>query len=346
MMDNFSESLDFPIPDEVKKAIEEILVDGKVNEELTRTAILKLLKGKGGEIRLVKMPGESTGLQVGGYEEGDISALVEIVNENYVDYADFFYEFIPYSEETFRSAVRARPVVFVAKSQTIEGFIACSADWGVRIDMFCVKPGPNRTKIEDILISRVEEEAKNRKVTVWLSSDSRIAKFEKRGYEVYGGFYHLVRSLHNVPAIPPLPEGVTLRGMAKGEEKTITQTFYDPNHVGTSIFKPGFTKTWKEDWNHVAELNGKIIAIICTRPDHKFNAHFNAKRAEIWGPIVLSEHRGKGIEKAFECYALRSLREKEMEVATVWDVEWPPEPTNLEMSLGFRVKNYWKFMRK
>jgi len=134
--------------------------------------------------------------------------------------------------------------------------------------------------------------------------------------------------------------------MAKGEEETITRIFYDPDHVGTDIFKPSFTKVWKEDWNYIAELNGKIIAIVCTRPDNKFNVNFNAKRAEIWGPIVLPEYRGKGVEKALECHALHSLREKEMEVATVWDAEWPPEPTNFDISLGFRVKNHWKFLRK
>jgi len=345
MVDEFPDILGFPLPDEVRKAIEEILKEQGAKEELMRIGILKVIRGKGGEIRLVKMSGESTGPQLRKFED-DLSALVQMVNENYLDYPDFFYEFIPYTEETLRPAVKARPVVFVAKNQTIEGFIACNMDWGFRIDMLCVKPGPNRTKIEDMLISKVEEEAKGRKVFVWLSSDSRIADFEKRGYEIYGGFYHLVRSLYNIPPIPPLAEGVALRSMAKGEEETITRIFYDPDHVGTDIFKLGFTKVWKEDWNYIAELNGKIIAIVCTRRDDKFNTHFNAKRAEIWGPIVLPEYRGKGVEKALECYALHSLREKEMELATVWDVEWPPEPTNFDISLGFRVKNHWKFLRK
>jgi len=295
----------------------------------------------------VKMSGESIEPQIRKYKEDDLSALVKLVNENYTDYPDFFYEFISYTEETLRSKLEGRPTVLVAENETIEGFIACYEDPRcIDIDMLCVKRGPDRTKIEDTLISKVEEEAKGRKVTITLSSDSRIADFENRGYEIYGGFYHLVRSLCNVPAVPSLAEGATLRGMAKGEEETITRIFYDPDHVGTDVFKPGFTKVWKEDWNHIAELNGKIIAIVCTRPDDKFNANFNAKRAEIWGPIVLPEYRGKGVEKALECHALHSLREKGMEVATVWDVEWPPEPTNFDVSLGFRVKNHWKFLRK
>lgn len=341
-----------PIPDDIKHAIEEILQnDKKAREELARLGLLGFIKRHGGEIRMVKMPGENTELQIRKYEEDDLSILVKIVNENHLDYPDFFYEFIPYTEKTLRPKVEGQPLVFVAKNHAIEGFIACSTDWGMRINMLCVKPGPNRTKIEDMLISKVEEETKGRKVFVWLSSDGRIADFEKRGYESYGGLYHLLRSLNNTPPIPPLEKGITLRSMAKGEEKEITRIFYDPKHVGTNIFKPGFTKNWKEDWNHIAEWDGKIVAIICSRPRHTFNTYFNAKRAEIWGPIALPECRGHpdyrgAISKPLMCRALNSLQGKGMEFATIWDVEWPPEPTNFCMSLGFRVKNHWKFLRK
>lgn len=343
---------EMPIPDELKRAIEEALqYDEKARDEIRRLGVLEFVRRHGGEIRMAKLLDESTETRIRRYEESDLSSLVKIVNDNHRDYPDFFYEFIPYTEETLRPKVEGQPLVFVANNQEIEGFIECSMDWGIRIDMLCAKPGPNRKEIEDTLISKVEDEAKGRKVAVWLSSDSRIADLGKRGYEIYGGFYHLVRSLSIDIPVPPLPDEVTLRGMAEGEEKTITQIFYDPKHVGTNIFKQGFTKVWREDWNHIAEWDGKIVAIVCTRPRHTYNAHFNAKRAEIWGPIALPECRGhpdyRGtVAKPLMCRALNSLREKGMEEAAVWDVEWPPEPTNFCMSLGFRVKNHWKFLRK
>jgi len=341
-----------PVPDELKRAIEEALQrDKKARDEITRLGVLEFVRRYGGEIEVAKVSNESTDLQIEGYEKGNLSILVTIVNENHGDYPDFFYEFIPYTKGTLRPKVEGQPLVFVAKNHVIEGFIACSVDWGVRINLLCVQPGPNRKGIEDMLISKVEKEAKDRELFVWLSSDSRIADFEKRCYESYGGLYHLVRSLYNTPPIPPLEKGVSLRSMCKGEEKTITRIFYDPKHVGTNIFKPGFAKEWREDWNQIAEWDGRIVAIVCSRPRHTFNAYFNAKRAEIWGPIALSECRGQPgyrgtVAKPLMCRALNSLQEKGMRMATIWDVEWPPEHTNFCMSLGFRVKNHWKFLRK
>jgi len=216
MEDNYPDILSLPLPDEIRKAIEEILKEQGAKEELVRIGILKLMQGEGGEIRLVKRSGESMEPQIGKYEEGDLSALVKIVNENHMDYPDFFYEFIPYTEETLRSKLEGRPIVLVAENDTIEGFIACYEDPRcIDIDMLCVKRGPDRTKIEDTLISKVEEKAKGRKVTITLSSDSRIADFEKRGYEIYGGLYHLVRSLYIIP-LSATTGGSYLKGYGQG----------------------------------------------------------------------------------------------------------------------------------
>jgi len=347
MADEFPDILGFPLPDEVRRAIEEILGEQKAKEELARIGILKVILEKGGEIRLVKMSGKNTEPQIRKYEEGDLSALVKIVNENYMDYHDFFYEFIPYTEETLGPKVEGRPVVFVAKNHTIEGFITCYiAPWGTTIDTLCVKRGPNRKKIEDMLISKVEEGAKGWKVVVFLGSDSpRIIDFEKKGYEIYGGLYHMTANLDHVYPVPPVPEGVTLRSTRTGDADAVTRAFYNPEEVGPSILKPGFTRVWKEDWNHVAELDGKIISVVCTRPEHKYNEYYHTKRAEIWVPITLPEHCGKGLEKALMSQALNSLREKGMEVAAIVGTETSTY-IKLYRSLGFKAKKHWKFLRK
>jgi len=349
MVDESHDIFGFPLSDDVRKAIEEILCEQGAKEELMRIGILELMQRKGGEIRLAKMSGESTKPQIREYEEDDLSALVKMVNENYTDYSDLetFYEFIPYTKETLRSKIESRPIVFVAKNQIAEGLITCYiAFWGTTIDTLCVKRGSYRKKIEDMLISKVEEGAKGWKVVVFLSSDSpRVAEFEKRGYEVYGGLYHMIAKLDHIYPIPPVPKGVVLRNMTKGDAETITKTFYDPDSVGPSIFKQGFTKVWKEDWNHVAELNGKIVSVLCTRPENKYNKHYRKKRAELWGHTP-PEHRWKGFEEALICRSLNSLREKGMEEASHVNTEKPTELINLYKSLGFKVKNHWKFLRK
>lgn len=347
MVEEFRDISSLPLPEEVKRAVEEILGEQKAKEELMKMGVLGLMQRKGGEIRLVKRSGETTGPQIGRYREDDLPELVEIVNENYMDYPDFFYEYVPYTKETLRSKLEGRPIVLVARNHTIEGFVTCYvAPWGTTIDTLCVKKGPDRIKIEDMLISKVEEGAKGWKVVIFLGSDSpRIADFEKRGYEIYGGLYHMTVKLDHVYPIPPVPKGAVLRSMREGDAERITKAFYDPEKVGPSIFKPGFTEIWKEDWNHLADLNGKIVSVLCTRPENKYNEHYHKKRAEIWGHTP-PEHRWKGFEEALISRAFNSLREKGMEVAAVVDTETPPEFINLYKSLGFKVRKHWKFLRR
>jgi len=55
MMGELPDILSLPLPDEVRKAIEEILKEQGAKEELARIGVLKVLLEKGGEIRLVKM---------------------------------------------------------------------------------------------------------------------------------------------------------------------------------------------------------------------------------------------------------------------------------------------------
>lgn len=82
--------------------------------------------------------------QIRTYEEEELSALVRLVNENYMDYPDFFYEFIPYTQEILRSKIESRPIAYVAKNHKVEGFVTCYiASWGTTIDMLCVAKGPN-----------------------------------------------------------------------------------------------------------------------------------------------------------------------------------------------------------
>jgi len=52
MVDELPDILSLPLPDEARRAIEEILGEPDAKEELIRLGILKVIKGKGGEIRL------------------------------------------------------------------------------------------------------------------------------------------------------------------------------------------------------------------------------------------------------------------------------------------------------
>lgn len=290
------------------------------------------------------------------YVKNDLPVLIEIANENYNDYGDFFYayEFVPYSEETFRSrVVRRCPTVLVAEDQGVEGFITLfQAHWGDGIGILCVKKSTRRREIENLLISRIEKEAKSGRIVVTLTSGSAgIPLFQKKGYEIYGGLYHMTADLKDAYQIPELDKGITLRSLAAGEEEMLTRIFH-PLTRGRG-FQPGFLETWKEmdpfltrDWIHVAEMDGKIVSVACTRREYEYNKHFNTKRAAIGPLITVPEYRRKGLAKALMWRGLNFFIKQKIETATLEVLEDNLPAVNLYKSLGFKLRHHWKFLRK
>lgn len=289
----------------------------------------------------------------------DLPDLVQIVNENFRDYGDFYYayEFIPYTKESFNSKVAQRyPVLLVAEKQEIEGFITLyEAHWGNGIGVLSTKQSHVRKEVEDLLISRIEWEAKSGRITVNLTSGSpRVTSFQKRGYEIYGGLYHLTKELEDTSQMPKLDKRITLRSLIPSEEEALTrivEIIAQRRHLHRNA--SGFLKEWKEtdpfftlDWIHIAEMNGQIVSVACTRRDHRHNKHFNEKRAII-GPIAtVPEYRRKGIAKALMCRIINFFIKQHLEIATLKVLEDNIPALNLYKGLGFKIKHHWRFLRK
>jgi len=290
------------------------------------------------------------------YMKSDLPSLVEMLNKTYKDYEDFYYayEFIPFTEDYFQEkAVGQCPTVLVAEDQEVSGFATSYlAHWGDGIDILCVKRGPKRTDIENLLISRIEREAESDRVVVTLTSGSqRIGAFQEKGYKIYGGLYHMSARLKGPYHVPRLQGQVTLRRLAAGEEEVLTRVFHPL--TGGRRFQHGFLESWREedpfftrDWVHVAEIDGEIASVACTRRDHDYNRYFNESRAII-GPLVTApEYRQRGLAKALVCRALNFFITQGIQMATLRVVEDNLPALRLYRSLGFEVIHLWKFLRK
>lgn len=285
------------------------------------------------------------------YKEQDLSILTNLLNENYMHFNDFYYahEFIPYNERMFDSKVVNNNLIFVAETQEVLGFISLNkANWGNRIGMLSVKPSTLQKEVENLLISHLESKVDTRRITINLTSESsRIAVFKDNGYQPIGGLYHLTRKLTNIPTSPKLVKHISLRSLEK--EETLAQAFKVITYRNTN----NLLKEWKEtdpnftlEWIHIAEIKGQIVSVACTRSDHKFNKHFQARRGKI-GPIAtLPEYRERGIAKALMCKALNFFTGQKLDVASLKVLENNLSAYNLYRNLGFKTIQKWKFLRK
>ncbi|MEA2089423.1 MAG: GNAT family N-acetyltransferase [Thermoproteota archaeon] len=284
------------------------------------------------------------------YVEKDLAELVRLLNETRKN----SYEFIPYTEEKFAAEIKkGRAAVLVAEDGEIAGFaMLYRGVHGNEIRWLCVKPTPERKKIEDLLVQEIEKEANSEEVfAVVDSKNPEMTNWIERGYTVSGGLYHMIAKLKRPQPIPPVPEGVTLRSLAKDEEKALVEV------VNASFEREriqlGVLQKWKsrdplfnEEWVHVAELNKQIISVVVSRRALEYNQYYGGKRGYLGPAATLPVHRCKGLAKALTCRAMNYLLRKGMESVSLYTSERNLPSVALLKSLSFKTKCNWKFLRK
>jgi ribosomal protein S18 acetylase RimI-like enzyme len=284
------------------------------------------------------------------YKERDLPILINILNENYMHYHDFYYahEFIPYNEKVFNSKVVNNSLILVAEAQEVLGFLTLNkTNWRNRIGILSVKPSTLQKEAENLLLSCLESKVRTDRIIINLTSESpRIDFFEKKGYQTIGGLYHLTRKLTNLPASPKLAKYISLRSLEKEEslvEALKVITYRNTNNL---------LKEWKENdpnftlkWIHIAEVKGQIVSVVCTRHDYKINKYFKARRGKIGPVATLPEYRERGIAKALICRALNFFTSQKLDTSSLKVLENNISAYNLYRSLGFQTKQKWKFLR-
>lgn len=285
------------------------------------------------------------------FVEEEMSSLVKLLNETYRE----SYEFTPFSEEKLRSQIRERNLKILIAEE--DGEVLGSAaynngHWGEEIEWLTVSEIPNRKFIENLLVGEIENYIKGETVfTVVDAGSPKIDEWAERGYKPEGGLYHMVARLDGSKPPPKVSEDVTIRGLKPKEEKEFVEAVNAG--FGWERLKLGVIQKWKsecpsfnEEWIHVAELDNKIVSIVASRLDVKYNKFLSGKRGYLGPAVTLPEHRGKNLASALTRRAMNFLFENGMDSVASYTTEQNIPSVTLLRKLCFKTSHYWKFMRK
>ncbi|MEM3566273.1 MAG: GNAT family N-acetyltransferase [Candidatus Bathyarchaeia archaeon] len=290
-------------------------------------------------------------LKIVAFTREDAASLVMLLNEEYAN----SYEFIPYTVEKLLKEIEERNLtVLVAKRDSeILGCIALHAGHhGEHIEWLTSSKGVHQQVVEEMLVSEVEKRIVGSDLSVRVDADSPKMRFWiERGYKAEDGFYHMVARLDGVKPLPPVPEGAVIRSLKLNEERALIETVN--TGYGWERLREGFIAQWKaehppfdESWIHIAEIGGKIVSAVASRPDTEYNKHFKARRGYLGPAVTLPEYRGRNLASALTRRAMNFLYEKGMDSVALHTAEKNTPSVTLLKNLGFEVKHIWKFMHK
>ncbi|MGC8998469.1 MAG: GNAT family N-acetyltransferase [Candidatus Bathyarchaeia archaeon] len=285
------------------------------------------------------------------FSNEDAAVLVRLLNEEFAN----SYEFIPYTIEGLLKEVRERNLtVLVAKRDSeILGCIALHAGHhGEHIEWLASLNGAHKRAIEEMLVNEVEKRITGTDLSVRVDADSpKMGFWIERGYKAKDEFYHMVARLDGVKPLPPVPEGTIIRSLKPEEEKALVETVN--KGYGWERLREGFIAEWKaehppfdESWIHIAEIGGKIVSAVASRPDTEYNKFYKAKRGYLGPAVTLPEYRGRNLASALTRRAMNFLYEKGMDSVALHTAEQNTPSVTLLKKLGFEVRHVWRFMHK
>jgi ribosomal protein S18 acetylase RimI-like enzyme len=290
-------------------------------------------------------------LKITAFAWEDASSLVRLLNDEYAN----SYEFIPYAVDKLLKEIEERNLtILVAKRDSeVLGCIALHAGHhGEHIEWLASSKGVHQQVVEEMLVSEAEKRVAGSTISVRVDAESPKMRFWiERGYKAEDGFYHMVARLDGVKPLPPVPDGTIIRSLKPNEERSLIKTVN--KGYGWERLREGFIAEWKaehppfdESWIHVAEIGGKIVSAVGSRPDTEYNKFYKAKRGYLGPAVTLPEYRGRNLVSALTRRAMNFLYEKGMDSVALHTAEQNTPSVTLLKKLGFEVKHVWKFMHK
>ncbi len=290
-------------------------------------------------------------VQIRSFTDEDMSSLVKLLNETNRE----SYEFIPFDEEKLRSQIREwnlKILVAEEKGGIIGSVAYNNGHWGEEIEWLAVSENSNRKLVEKVMVREIEKHVKGETVfTVVDAGSPKIKEWAERGYKPEGGLYHMVAKLDGLKPLPKVPEDVIIRSLKPGEEKEFVEAVnagfgWERVKLGIIQKRKSECPSFSEEWIHLAELDSKIVSVVVSRPDVKYNKFFSGKRGYLGPAATLPEHRGKNLASALTRRAMNFLFEKGMDSAALYTTEQNIPSVTLLRKLGFKIGHHWKFMRK
>lgn len=195
-------------------------------------------------------------------------------------------------------------------------------------------------------------------LVLWANDDPNEWKdlVLSRGYAPVQHEIDLVRSLHDVPSFP-LPEGVEARPVAPEDVQAIwdanreawrgtwdySEERWDAAHLEAFRHSPEFQPDlWQIAWD-----GGTVVGTVLGYILPEENARYGRRRGHTENVWVREGYRGRGIARALLARAMRALRDRGMDEATLgMELENPHGPLRLYEGMGFRIVKHFTWFEK
>jgi len=291
-------------------------------------------------------------LQITEFAAEDLPYLVELLNGEYRN-SD---EFILFSEERVLSQIRRRHLnILVAKEENkVLGIVGSHFHENSEKDIswLAAVRGPDQETVENMLVTEVEKDPNVKTILTLIDEGNpKINNWIKRGFELQPGFERMSAKLNGVIPIPEIGRDVILRTLRSNEE----EEFVDAVNAGFGWqrLELGDLEIWKsedppfnEDWVQLAEIGGKIVSTVVAKPDTDAIKYLHLKRGYLGPAATLPEFRNRHLASALTARSMNFLFEKGMDSVRLGTSEQNVSSNALLRSLGFRVENVRKIMRK
>jgi ribosomal protein S18 acetylase RimI-like enzyme len=281
-----------------------------------------------------------------------LPTVVKLLNDEYRR----SHEFVPFDEERVLSQIRRRGIrILVAEENgSVLGLIGTHPEERSEenISWLAVREGSDRRTVENMLVNEIERKAQGDTVITTVDEgSSRINDWINRGYDLNPGWLRMSAKLDRLKPIPKIAEDIKLRSLRVGEEGKLVEAIN--TGFGWRRLDLGGVESWKsedppfsEDWVQVAETGERIVSAVVARPDTDYNKYLHLHRGYLGPATTLPEFRNKHLASALTTQAMTFLFKKGMNSVRLGTSEENISSITLLRTLGFRVDNVRKIMRK
>jgi ribosomal protein S18 acetylase RimI-like enzyme len=281
-----------------------------------------------------------------------LPSIVELLNDEYRNSR----EFIPFDEERVLSQIRRRhlKILVAVENGIVLGLLATHSHENSEEDVtwLTAHKGINQKIVENMLMDELEKKADIKTVSMMVDEkSSRIPDWINRGYTLEPGYQRLSARLDGLRPIPKIDEGIKLRSLANDEEEEFVDTVNAG--FGWKRIEIGDLETWKsedppfsEDWVHVADVDGRIVSVVVSKPDTESIKYLHVNRGYLGPAATLPEFRNKHLGTALTARAMNFLFEKGMDSVRLGTSETNVSSNALLRSLGFQVEGGRKILCK
>jgi ribosomal protein S18 acetylase RimI-like enzyme len=266
------------------------------------------------------------------------------------------HEFIPFDENRVLSHIRKHHLktLVMKENGNLLGLVATHPEEHSEesIHWLAAEETKDHTNIENLLIEHIEKNTTAHAVSTMIDEgDPRIKEWINRGYTLNPGFQRMSAKLDNFKPIPKVDEGIILRSLDLNEEEKLVTVMNAG--FGWERLEKGAIQTWRteeppfnEEWVQIAEFNNRFVSAVVARPDIDYATHFGLKRGYLGPAATLPDFRNKHLASALTARAMNFLYSREMESVRLGTSEQNVSSIALLTSLGFKVENVRKILRK